>query len=160
MNFKNIFSRPFFTVIFRPEMLKFYLYSILTGQTMVGFVIYILYVIFFIFFSNFRYKSLTKSQCDAIETDYQRYLREKSIGKLTSDRRKIATDSKTIEIDYFESKMSAPHQGSIKRQFQKGLWFRIANSPKKREFHVKINRIQIDNQMVCYRIFPRNMYNN
>ena len=103
--------------------------------------------------STFRYKSLTKSQCDAIETDYQRYLREKSIGKLTSDRRKIATDSKTIEIDYFESKMSAPHQGSIKRQFQKGLWFRIANSPKKREFHVKINRIQIDNQMVCFFIF-------
>ena len=117
---------------------------------MVGFVIYCVLNVKNISFSIFRYKSLTKSQCDAIETDYQRYLREKSIGKITSDRRKIATDSKTIEIDYFESKMSAPHQGSIKRQFQKGLWFRIANSPKKREFHVKINRIQIDNQMVCF----------
>ena len=39
-NFKNIFSRPLFTVIFRPEMLKFHPYSILTGQTMVGFVMY------------------------------------------------------------------------------------------------------------------------
>ena len=117
---------------------------------MVGFVIYCVLNVKNLSLSIFRYKSLTKSQCDAIETDYQRYLREKSIGKLTSDRRKIATDSKTIEIDYFESKMSAPHQGSIKRQFQKGLWFRIANSPKKTEFHVKINRIQIDNQMVCF----------
>ena len=93
---------------------------------------------------------MTKSQCDAIEQDYQRYLREKSIGKETPDRRKIITDSKTIEVNYFESKMTAPHQGSIKRQFQKGLWFRIANSPRKREFHVKINRIQIDNQMVSF----------
>jgi hypothetical protein len=39
-NFKNIFSRPLFTIIFRAEMLKFHPYSILTGETMVGFVIY------------------------------------------------------------------------------------------------------------------------
>ena len=39
-NFKNIFSRPLFTIIFRPDMLKFHPYSILTGDTMVGFVIF------------------------------------------------------------------------------------------------------------------------
>ena len=39
-NCKNIFSRPLFTIIFRPEMLKFRPYSISTGQTMVRFVIY------------------------------------------------------------------------------------------------------------------------
>ena len=39
-NFKNIFSRPLFTIIFRPEMLKFHPYSILTGETMVVFVTY------------------------------------------------------------------------------------------------------------------------
>ena len=38
-NFKNIFSRPLFTIIFRPEML-FQTYSVLTGDTMVGFVIF------------------------------------------------------------------------------------------------------------------------
>ena len=39
-NFQNIFSRPLFTIIFRPEMLKFHQYSILSGEAMVGFVIY------------------------------------------------------------------------------------------------------------------------
>ena len=39
-NFKNIFSRPLFTIIFRPEVLQFHPYSILTGDTMVGFVIF------------------------------------------------------------------------------------------------------------------------
>ena len=38
-NFKNIFPRPLFIIIFRPEMLKFHPYSILTGDTMIGFVI-------------------------------------------------------------------------------------------------------------------------
>ena len=37
-NFKNISFRPLFTNIFRPEILKFHPYSILTGDAMVGFV--------------------------------------------------------------------------------------------------------------------------
>ena len=43
-NFKNIFSRPLFTIIFRPEMLKFHPYSILTGDTMIGFVIFCVFL--------------------------------------------------------------------------------------------------------------------
>ena len=39
-NFKNIFPRPLFIIIFRPEMLKFHPYSILTGDIRVEFVIY------------------------------------------------------------------------------------------------------------------------
>ena len=39
-NFKNIFPRPLFIIIFRPEVLKFHPYSILTGDTIVGFVIF------------------------------------------------------------------------------------------------------------------------
>ena len=42
MNFKNIFPRPLFIIIFRPEMLKFHPYSILTGDTRVEFVVYCL----------------------------------------------------------------------------------------------------------------------
>ena len=40
MHFKNISSVPLFIIIFRPQMLKFHPYSILTGETMVGFVIH------------------------------------------------------------------------------------------------------------------------
>ena len=39
-NFKYIFPRPLFIIIFRPEMLKFHPYSILTGDTRVEFVIF------------------------------------------------------------------------------------------------------------------------
>jgi hypothetical protein len=39
-NFKNIFPRPLIIIIFRPEMLKFHPYSILTRDTRVEFVIY------------------------------------------------------------------------------------------------------------------------
>ena len=39
-NFKNIFPRPLFIIILRPEMLEFHPYSILTRDTRVEFVIY------------------------------------------------------------------------------------------------------------------------
>ena len=39
-NFKNIFSRPLFTIIFRPKMIKFHPYSILTGEGKVDYLIY------------------------------------------------------------------------------------------------------------------------
>ena len=39
-NFKNIFPRPLLIIIFRPEMLKFHPYSILTGDSRVEFFIY------------------------------------------------------------------------------------------------------------------------
>ena len=39
-DFKINFSRPLFTIIFRPKMLFFVTYSILNGQTKVEFVIY------------------------------------------------------------------------------------------------------------------------
>ena len=68
-----------------------------------------------------RYKPLTKSQCEAIEKDYNFYTREKSIGKRTHSKRNIVTEKETIVVDYDEEKMFSPHEGSIKRQFQKGL---------------------------------------
>ena len=40
-----------------------------------------------------------------------------------------------------------------RRQFQKGLWLQIRTSAHQRQIHAKINRIQIDNQLVnC--LFP------
>ena len=55
-NFKNIFSRPLFTIIFRSKMLKFHPYSILTRETMVEFVIYclLIFVDYFCFCSSFN----------------------------------------------------------------------------------------------------------
>ena len=38
--FHKYFSGPLFTIIFRPERLKFHPYSILTGDTLIGFVIF------------------------------------------------------------------------------------------------------------------------
>ena len=49
--------------------------------------------------------------------------------------------------------MFSPNEGRIRRQFQKGLWLQVRTSAHQRQIHAKINRVQIDNQLVnC--LFP------
>ena len=57
--FINIFSRPLFTIIFRPEMLKFHPYSILTGDTMVGFVIFCVLIFLYLGYCKFQVSQAT-----------------------------------------------------------------------------------------------------
>ena len=58
-----------------------------------------------------------------------------------------------LEVNYETERMLSPHEGRIQRQFQKGLWLQIRTSAHQRQIHAKINRIQIDNQVVnC--LFP------
>ena len=64
-NFKNIFPRPLFIIIFRPEMLKFHPYSILTGDTRVEFVISCVLSLLYLFFLHLDLVRLTVSiSCD------------------------------------------------------------------------------------------------
>ena len=69
-NFKNIFSGPLFTIIFRLEMLEFHTHSILTGDTMVGFVIFFVLIMFCLFFCTF---AISKCQGEnGLNTDHEK----------------------------------------------------------------------------------------
>jgi len=92
-----------------------------------------------------RYKSLTTGQCQAIERDFMIYRRMMDIGKPCDPRRVI--DGGTIIVNYCEERMEVPHKGRIKRQFQKGLWLQMRSSQHQRQFHMKINHVQLDNQL-------------
>ena len=56
-------------------------------------------------------------------------------------------------VNYATSRMLKPHEGSIRRQYQKGLWLQLRTSAHQTQIHAKIHRIQVDNQMrAC--LFP------
>ena len=92
-----------------------------------------------------RYKSLTQGQCQAIEHDFMVYSRLLSIGKNPRAARQI--ENTNIVLDYETEKMEAPHKGKLRRQFQKGLWFQMRTSKHQTQFHLKINHVQLDNQL-------------
>ncbi|CAB4054791.1 VPS13A_C [Lepeophtheirus salmonis] len=72
------------------------------------------------------------------------YMRESSIGHFVNHTRCIGTD---LKVNYQEEKIYSPIEGRLRRQFQRGLWFQIRLSAHQRQFHAKINRVQIDNQL-------------
>jgi len=92
-----------------------------------------------------RYKSLTQGHCQAIEHDFMVYSRMLAIGKSPAPRREI--DNGAVVVNYIDEKMEAPFRGKIKRQFQKGLWFQMRTSQHQRQFHLKVNHVQLDNQL-------------
>ncbi|TRY69082.1 hypothetical protein TCAL_09656 [Tigriopus californicus] len=101
-----------------------------------------------------RFKPLTRVQCDAIESDFQLYLRELSVNKRSSVERIVKVDGRDdILVNYEESRITKPFEGRLARQFQKGLWVQLRTSSHQRQIHAKINRVQIDNQ-VKESLFP------
>ena len=92
-----------------------------------------------------RYKSLTTAQCQAIEHDFMVYSRLLAIGKNPSPQRIM--ENGAVVVNYIDERMEAPHKGKLRRQFQKGLWFQMRTSKHQRQFHLKVNHVQLDNQL-------------
>ena len=83
--------------------------------------------------------------CQVIEHDFMVYSRLLAIGKSPPPHREI--DNGSVRVNYLEERMEAPHKGRLRRQFQKGLWFQMRTSKHQRQFHLKINHVQLDNQL-------------
>ena len=90
-------------------------------------------------------KSLKILIFQAIEHDFMVYSRLLAIGKNPPPQRDI--DNGSLRVDYSSERMEAPHKGRLRRQFQKGLWFQMRTSRHQRQLHLKINHVQLDNQL-------------
>ena len=49
--------------------------------------------------------------------------------------------------------MYSPYEGRLRRQYQRGVWLQLRMSAHQRQYHAKVHRIQLDNQLhAC--LFP------
>ncbi|CAK9800782.1 Intermembrane lipid transfer protein Vps13, partial [Anthophora quadrimaculata] len=97
-----------------------------------------------------RWRGLSAKDVNIIEEGYQKYMRELQIGKDSMQR--VMLEPK-LEVDYLNMEMLKPHRRCLRRTFQTGLWLQYRTSLHQVQLHAKINRLQIDNQLVdC--IFP------
>lgn len=62
-------------------------------------------------------------------------------------------DSSLSKVDFEKEEILIPSKRILRRSFQTGLWIQRKVSAHQEQLHVKVNRLQIDNQMAdC--IFP------
>lgn len=99
-----------------------------------------------------RFKQMKIQETYYMENAYQQYLRDVEIG--TANNKKYYLEGeRRIEVDFISNIIKKTTDRAIKRTFYPGLWFEIKSSSHQVQFHAKINRIQIDNQLSdC--IFP------
>lgn len=96
-----------------------------------------------------RFKPLSVKDCTTLEEGYQRFDKESKLKKAKS---KYLLDGK-MEVSFTEMVMSKPLVRKLRRSFQTGLWVQYKTSPHQVQLHAKVNRLQIDNQLLdC--VFP------
>ncbi|XP_060560724.1 intermembrane lipid transfer protein Vps13-like isoform X2 [Ruditapes philippinarum] len=96
-----------------------------------------------------RYKAFNLKNCLALEAAYQKYETEKLGGHTPPDMLRIDK----MEVNFKDMMMFKPNKRMIRRSFQDGIWVQYKTSPHQVQFHAKINRVQLDNQ-VAGSVFP------
>ncbi|XP_052785478.1 intermembrane lipid transfer protein VPS13A-like [Mya arenaria] len=96
-----------------------------------------------------RHKAFTLKSNLALEQAYQKFDLEKVSGRTPPE--KINIDK--MEVNFNEMMMFKPNKRQIRRSFQDGIWIQYKTSPHQVQFHAKINRVQLDNQ-VAGAVFP------
>lgn len=94
-----------------------------------------------------KYRPFTQNQTNELEVChnlYQAQLKTFSGGAPIQSHYVIRDN---FEVDFESMKIFKPFHKNIRRTFQPGIWFELRTSPHQRQIHLKINSLQIDNQM-------------
>ncbi|XP_017018537.1 intermembrane lipid transfer protein Vps13 [Drosophila kikkawai] len=95
-----------------------------------------------------RFKEMTINDNALIESEYQRYLTHQKV----NDVQTYKLDNK-FPIDFDQMILKKTVDRDIRRSFYPAIWVSQKSSPFQSQLHMKINRIQVDNQIMDP-IFP------
>ncbi|XP_016940577.3 intermembrane lipid transfer protein Vps13 [Drosophila suzukii] len=95
-----------------------------------------------------RFKDFTIAENELLEIEYQKYLVHKSV----NDVQTYKLDNK-FPIDFDHMILKKTVERNLRRSFYPAIWVSRKSSPFQNQLHVKINRIQVDNQFIDP-IFP------
>ncbi|KAF6206535.1 hypothetical protein GE061_017769 [Apolygus lucorum] len=88
-----------------------------------------------------RFKPLSERESNSIEMAYQEHKGASDVAKVGAKQ----VDHR-IMVDFGTMTMVKPVVRELKRAYKTGLWVNIVSSRHSLQFHLKINRVQIDNQ--------------
>uniref|UniRef100_A0A5S6QAI9 UBA domain-containing protein n=1 Tax=Trichuris muris TaxID=70415 RepID=A0A5S6QAI9_TRIMR len=92
-----------------------------------------------------RFRAFPVADCRALETAYTKYLADAKSAKVQDKHSRFILHK--MQIDFAEMKIIKPVPREIRRSFQSGFTLQYRSSQHDLQIHVKINSIQIDNQL-------------
>ncbi|XP_043195714.1 vacuolar protein sorting-associated protein 13-like [Amphibalanus amphitrite] len=91
-----------------------------------------------------RFRAMTSLQCALLERAHQTYENQRMVGATAPTRQVL--DNK-MEVDFASMQLLQPNRRYLRRTFQSGVWLQLRTSAHQRQFHAKLNRLQLDNQL-------------
>jgi len=91
-----------------------------------------------------RWRPLEIKMADVIEEGYQCYIKELEANKDANYR--VMLEPKLM-VDYMNLQMLHPQRKYMRRIYRTGFWLQYRTSVHQVQLHVKINKLQIDNQL-------------
>ncbi|KAJ8035599.1 Vacuolar protein sorting-associated protein 13C [Holothuria leucospilota] len=98
-----------------------------------------------------RWKDLNIKEMKALEDGYQKHVTEVANNKDAPPKAQKLEHH--LEVDFTSMIMMKPNKRSIQRTYHDGLWLQLRKSAHQFQFHIKVNRLQVDNQTPAA-IFP------
>nr|XP_045626468.1 vacuolar protein sorting-associated protein 13C-like isoform X1 [Procambarus clarkii] len=94
-----------------------------------------------------KHRAFTHAQTEVIEKAYQLFQNQIKAISDVSAVQSCFDLNKTLEVDFATMTCNKPFKRKIRRTFQPGIWFQMKTSSHQKQIHLKINSVQIDNQM-------------
>ncbi|XP_071825694.1 intermembrane lipid transfer protein VPS13A-like isoform X3 [Apostichopus japonicus] len=98
-----------------------------------------------------RWKDLNIKEMKALEDGYQKHQVEVANNK-DAPPKNVKLEHH-LEVDFTSMVMVKPNKRSMQRTYQHGVWLQLRKSAHQFQFHIKLNRLQVDNQTPAA-IFP------
>ncbi|GAB6032120.1 hypothetical protein CHUAL_010483 [Chamberlinius hualienensis] len=97
-----------------------------------------------------RWTPMNVKDCQILEVAFNKYNAELKLNKKPKTRQIL--DGK-MDVDFSKEMIYRPNERKIRRRYQDALWMQMKSSAHNLQLHLKINRLQIDNQLFeC--VFP------
>jgi len=99
-----------------------------------------------------RYKALKLKVSQALEEGFQKFSLE-LVANPSAQKRRMLDDKIEVDFSADQMMMLRPHKVKIRRSFEHGIYLQHRTSPHQTQLHLKIHRLQLDNQLAGA-VFP------
>lgn len=92
------------------------------------------------------FKPFVGKEIEILETAYQSFMMKKQVDETNSDDRFVNIGN-NLCVNFDKMRILEPHKGQLRRTCLNGIFLNLSKSEKTINLHLKLNRIQIDNQL-------------
>lgn len=93
------------------------------------------------------FKSFVGKDIDCLENAYQRYMIKKQTEEDAVNEGRFEKISNNLVVNFDQMRMLNPHKAQLRRTCLNGVFLDLSKSENVINFHLKLNRIQLDNQL-------------